>query len=214
MSYTDREQYRKYQREYKIKNRVRLNAARNVKLQEHRAIRNSYRLNFIKCLRDGGYKFCHKCLSVKSVDDFTLSDRCEDGSLNHCKTCMFNYRKDWRTKNSEAIKIRKQISLVKQIAKDPISYKQTRTANAHRRRDRKINNGDVSYITKDVVKYIYEKYNSTCLCCGSKSKLSIDHIVPVTKGGLSTVDNLQLLCMLCNIRKSTKIIDYRGVILG
>lgn len=54
------------------------------------------------------------------------------------------------------------------------------------------------------------KYGSRCLCCGKKADLTIDHIVPLSRGGLSTADNIQPLCQKCNNeRKGDKIIDYR-----
>lgn len=37
--------------------------------------------------------------------------------------------------------------------------------------------------------------------------LEVDHIVPVSRGGLSTEDNLQTLCWRCNRSKSNKMID-------
>ena len=36
--------------------------------------------------------------------------------------------------------------------------------------------------------------------------LEVDHILPVSKGGLSTEDNLQTLCWRCNRTKSNKIV--------
>ncbi|MBR2352886.1 MAG: HNH endonuclease, partial [Clostridia bacterium] len=35
-------------------------------------------------------------------------------------------------------------------------------------------------------------------------KLEVDHIIPVSKGGKSTLDNLQTLCERCNRGKGTK----------
>ena len=40
-----------------------------------------------------------------------------------------------------------------------------------------------------------------CLTCGAnggESKLEVDHIIPVSKGGLTEPDNLQSLCFDCN----------------
>ena len=52
-----------------------------------------------------------------------------------------------------------------------------------------------------------EKY--TCQRCGMKSErkmdFEIDHIIPMNEGGLTTEDNLQLLCRRCNRIKGDKI---------
>lgn len=61
----------------------------------------------------------------------------------------------------------------------------------------------------EVKNYIYFKYGKKCLSCGATEKISLDHIVPIQKGGTDEVDNLQPLCMSCNSRKGINIIDYR-----
>lgn len=49
-----------------------------------------------------------------------------------------------------------------------------------------------------------------CLCCGSKKRLSKDHIQPIASGGSNDVSNLQTLCIPCNSRKGNRTIDYRS----
>jgi 5-methylcytosine-specific restriction endonuclease McrA len=48
-----------------------------------------------------------------------------------------------------------------------------------------------------------------CLCCGSTKGLNIDHVRPVSKGGKTELENLQILCRSCNEAKDDQIIDYR-----
>ena len=59
-------------------------------------------------------------------------------------------------------------------------------------------------------KALVEHCGGKCLCCGRGDiALTVDHIVPVAKGGTSNIDNIQPLCGRCNFRKNDKIIDYR-----
>lgn len=56
------------------------------------------------------------------------------------------------------------------------------------------------------------KYNFTCLSCYKTEpiiKLTRDHIIPLTKNGTDKINNLQPLCLRCNISKFTRIIDFR-----
>ncbi len=48
-----------------------------------------------------------------------------------------------------------------------------------------------------------------CLACGFRKPLAVDHVVPVSKGGANTIDNIQGLCRECNSSKGAKVIDYR-----
>lgn len=62
---------------------------------------------------------------------------------------------------------------------------------------------------KEVREAVFELHGRACLCCGSTEKISIDHVIPVNKGGENCISNYQPLCVPCNSRKSDRIIDYR-----
>lgn len=52
-------------------------------------------------------------------------------------------------------------------------------------------------------------FGGTCLCCGQVAPLVMDHVIPVSKGGPNTIENIQPLCQPCNNAKFTKSTDYR-----
>lgn len=52
------------------------------------------------------------------------------------------------------------------------------------------------------------QYNWTCPCCGKEEDLTVDHIIPISKGGSNNIENIQPLCGRCNRVKHTKIIKY------
>lgn len=66
------------------------------------------------------------------------------------------------------------------------------------------------YISKKEIRKAIIDRDKKCLKCGSEKRLSIDHIIPISKGGLNELDNLQCLCVRCNSKKRDKTIDYRN----
>lgn len=56
---------------------------------------------------------------------------------------------------------------------------------------------------------IFERDGRKCIKCGDTESLTLDHIVPIIKGGDNSLDNLQVLCKSCNSSKNTKVKDYR-----
>ncbi|BAY37759.1 type III restriction enzyme res subunit [Nostoc sp. NIES-2111] len=66
--------------------------------------------------------------------------------------------------------------------------------------------------TEEEKAQIKERDDYTCLCCGVNNKLGklqIDHIKPVSMGGITALDNLQTLCDVCNRSKGQDEIDFR-----
>ena len=60
-------------------------------------------------------------------------------------------------------------------------------------------------IPRDIANAVYTRDNGRCVYCGSTENIHIDHIIPFSRGGASSIENLQLLCQKCNLEKSNNI---------
>jgi 5-methylcytosine-specific restriction endonuclease McrA len=61
-------------------------------------------------------------------------------------------------------------------------------------------------IPDDTKLLVWQRDQGRCAKCGSNVELQFDHIIPVSLGGASTPENLQILCGTCNRAKSNSII--------
>jgi 5-methylcytosine-specific restriction endonuclease McrA len=63
---------------------------------------------------------------------------------------------------------------------------------------------------------IYRRDRYTCQYCGARpgsELLSIDHVLPRSRGGRSTWENCVLACLACNKRKANRTLDESGLVL-
>lgn len=132
---------------------------------------------------------CKHCGEAKPVDEFAR----KTGKV--CKAC----------------KNQPNVAYMKRRVKQDIEYRKLRrhykAIDSHRRR------GAEGSHTLEEWEALKRQYNYTCLCCGKQEpeiELTRDHVVPVTKDGNGSIENIQPLCRSCNSRKHAKEIDYRG----
>jgi 5-methylcytosine-specific restriction endonuclease McrA len=61
---------------------------------------------------------------------------------------------------------------------------------------------------------IYLRDHNRCQYCGRKfstSELSLDHIIPISRGGKSSWENIVCACLPCNVKKGNKLISECGM---
>lgn len=56
-------------------------------------------------------------------------------------------------------------------------------------------------IPRDVRQRVWQKYGGQCADCGATHYLEFDHIIPHSRGGSNSDNNIQLLCRACNLKK-------------
>lgn len=61
---------------------------------------------------------------------------------------------------------------------------------------------------------LFKRDHSTCQYCGAQpgpQELTIDHVLPRSKGGYSTWENCVLACVACNTRKANRTPEQAGL---
>jgi hypothetical protein len=58
-------------------------------------------------------------------------------------------------------------------------------------------------IPRALAKQVFERDGYRCVTCSGWIDLTCDHVVPESKGGPTTLENLQTMCRPCNTRKGT-----------
>ncbi len=138
--------------------------------------------------------------AAKSLVMIWLISSESDGYIPDAKTLAFRLRTSERqiigilndlqdsgfiVDSDEVFEVEEGLSLAQQIAK---------------------NNGFGSrYISDEIKKAILLRDKGVCTFCGSPDRIEFDHIHPVSKGGESTIENVQLLCRPCNRKKRARL---------
>lgn len=114
--------------------------------------------------------------------------------------------RDWYAKNKERAKA--NVRRWKKTLRGRICERNQ----VHRRRQRLKRGQGVS---SEQIRQLWEKQNGHCAYCGKPMVLggnphspdycTIDHIVPLSRGGLHDISNIVLACRACNMKKSDRL---------
>ncbi|GAB5466305.1 MAG: HNH endonuclease [Candidatus Kapaibacteriales bacterium] len=60
-------------------------------------------------------------------------------------------------------------------------------------------------------KNVMKRDNHTCQYCGSKASLTLDHVLPRSRGGQDSWENLVVACISCNNKKGNRLPNEAGM---
>ena len=69
-------------------------------------------------------------------------------------------------------------------------------------------------VTARFARMIYEMDGYTCVYCGIQKDLLIEHIIPLSRGGVTSECNCVTACRLCNAKKGNKTAVEANMILA
>lgn len=152
-------------------------------------------------------KRCVRCREYVSVELFNRNAKSSDGLGAYCRPCAHATEKAWREANPE----RKRAGVTRWRHANPEKKKaiEDRYRNTPAGRDvirrrngrrRAIEAGVPNNFTRDQHEDLLRVYKGLCYVCRAPAT-SLDHVVPVSKGGPHTAGNLRPACTSCNSRK-------------
>lgn len=169
-------------------------------------------------------KTCSKCKITKLLSEFHKNTKAPDGVRSECKVCRVvisdkdklvisaRYRKYYEL---NATKLKEKSRNYRQENKEVINerLKKWRKNNSAKIRDHKhkrralIKTNGFYYVSSSEIDKLL---TNSCFYCGAKSKVELDHVIPISKGGTHSIGNLVAACISCNRSKGAKtIMEWR-----
>lgn len=168
-------------------------------LQEHK----SYKSNQCKSCEEAGLKFCPVCNQAKSVGHFG-----KNGKLlrSRCKQCETRKSVENKAKNNyysrpEVQQRRRQQSREYKKTKynTDEEYRIAEIKRCHERRT----NLEGSYTIQEWLEVV-QLFDCSCVYCGSKHNLTVEHVIPIALGGTNNISNIVPACASCNSSKQDR----------
>ncbi len=169
-------------------------------------------------------KVCRKCKIEKAARDFDPNPRVSSGYYSTCQECRRAGARAWKARNKDRIRAYED--------ENREHLNQVRYDWQHRNRERHLANRRKGYRTPKARMYsllrmhqrrvakngtvtpaeIHElkARQKKCYYCKTPFtdtlKATIDHVIPLNKGGVHDISNLVLACQSCNSSKSDRLL--------
>jgi hypothetical protein len=171
----------------------------------------------------GDLKACNRCNAVKAVELFDYA-KDGDGYQNQCKVCRRAWARDWKRRNKDKIRTYEEINKERLSALRAEWRRKNHARVLERRRrwyktpkarlygrmrahQRRVNKS--STVTPAQIKEMAQR-QTRCYYCGKafgiRRKYTIDHVIPLVKGGAHDISNIVLACWPCNRKKRDSIV--------
>lgn len=177
-------------------------------------------------------KTCSKCGETKSLGDFRLRKGARDGHHGWCNPCYNGYysqaSREWRQKHRK----RQRANDRRRYAANPElgRARSRRWREAHRKEvnERARTQQRLAYFganrarilernqrrriatsgaSEELSEFVAALYEMPCAYCGAIENIEIDHVLPLSRGGVHEAANLAPACRFCNRSKKDKLLS-------
>lgn len=176
-----------------------------------------------------GLKVCKRCGVPKPTDDFHKDGGSPDGFRAQCKPCRNSFMSDYYDANREARMAYERDRRLNRAE----HMRALDMARYERHRDRRIALASDQVRTrrarviatevdpKVTVKSLREIHGDRCCYCGvdldfnrgkrgegiARNRATLEHVLPLSRGGTHTFSNTKLACHRCNVSKNSKTLE-------
>jgi len=180
------------------------------------------------------YRRCKACEQDRPISEYSKSPKRIDGLNAKCFACRSADYKEYRKRLPRNKEKARQYAREYFKRKPPLTFEQKQARAASRRayyqrnkhkmglqhkeylrkhpgknaeqvslyRERSKSKGLFRFTEKDIKKLSL----ATCAYCGVSGKMSIDHVMPISKGGRNSIGNILPACKICNSEKHAKFL--------
>lgn len=127
-----------------------------------------------------GLKTCRRCLATKPIIEFSTERRNRDGLKSWCNDCANERTLMWHRANPMAMQ---RLKVMRRTAED------------------------VGTFTEADWLSLLHRHNYRCAYCAEARPLSVEHVVPITRGGRHTLGNILPVCRSCNSSKGRRLLS-------
>lgn len=177
-------------------------------------------------------KVCFCCKNSKSVSDFYKNKDRKDKLASYCKQCAFTKSREFRIRHGLGVnngRASREVTNAKALARYHANKDRTKQRrnnlrehildierrsrlknkgtyrpikNARQSIRNRVLHGKEFLITERDIRRIY---SSPCIACGSTKNQSMEHLIPISRGGNHSIGNIATLCFSCNVSKGAKL---------
>jgi hypothetical protein len=167
-------------------------------------------------------KTCTQCNQTKPIDQFMPEKTNSTGHTAWCIECLYALNDEYREKNREKLRLyAKNYRIENQEACNQWQREFRKTPEGkiagaihHHRRKTRLLQTPATLTLEQWLKIIADQENECNICHKPFNKKRFphrDHIIPLTKGGGLTFENVQALCKSCNSKKYNNL-DKQNIV--
>lgn len=175
--------------------------------------------------KEEAVKTCTFCHEKKTLGEFRARSDRPGQYTPRCKECLNKQSSQWRRENPDKVKsnwkgyqaenqdhLSAKNSKWRSENKDAITEYQRKYRQEHpekKRESEQRRRATLAGVPTDNVKLekVLARDGNICyLCGGETAKPTLDHVIPLSRGGSHTYDNIRIACGSCNSRKKDRLV--------